>query len=229
MANNSSTRPKSTATERRVGQHEGDHHPMSSTSTTPVVSRRTALAGLSASGLGLALAATIHHASAQDAAAEIAKHPLVGSWMGGSNPNDVGLSHFAADGSFSGQGSVIATGPDGALIYSDPAKGVWEPDGARGAHLTFTWASRDATGAVTGYTTVDGYPVASEDGTSFLDDGTKVVITLRDPTGAVTQVINTVPRVIGVRVTPGKPGYEEVLALLATQPAATPGAGTPTT
>jgi hypothetical protein len=192
------------------------------------LSRRTALAGLGATGLGLALAATVRQASAQDATTEMASHPLVGTWMGGGSPNDVGLAHFAADGSFAVQGSVIATGPDGALIYSDPAMGVWEPVSARGAHLTFTWASRDATGAVTGYTTVDGYPVASEDGLSLVDDGTKVVITLLDPAGAVTQVINTIPPVISVRVTPGKPGYEEVLALLAARPAATPEAGTPT-
>jgi hypothetical protein len=41
-------------------------------------------------------------------------------------------------------------------------------------------------------------------------------------------VFNGVPRVVGVRVLPGKPGYEEVLALIAAQPAATPMASTPT-
>lgn len=43
------------------------------------VSRRTALAGLGAGGLGVALAAA-RPAAAQDAAAEMAKHPIVGFW-----------------------------------------------------------------------------------------------------------------------------------------------------
>jgi hypothetical protein len=106
--------------------------------------------------------------------------------------------------------------------------GVWEPVSERGIHVTFTGQNRDATGAVTGTVTVDGYPVANEDGMSFWDDGTQAVVTLRDPTGAVTQVINTVPRVAGVRATPGKISYEEALAMLAAQPAATPAAATPT-
>jgi hypothetical protein len=55
-----------------------------------------------------------------------------------------------------------------------------------------------------------------------------VVITLRDPTGAVTQEITGVPRVTGVRVYPGKPGFEELLALFAARQPATPESGTPT-
>jgi hypothetical protein len=191
------------------------------------VSRRTALSGLGAGSLGLTLAATVRHAAAQDAATEMATHPMVGTWLAGTGPNDLGLTHFDADGNADFQSSVVAAGSDGALTYNDPRMGVWEPISERGIHLTFTWASRDATGAVTGTFTVDGYPVASEDGQSFVDDGTKVVVTLRDPAGATTQVINTVPRVSGVRMTPGNPGYEELLAMIAAQPGATP-AATPT-
>jgi hypothetical protein len=47
-------------------------------------------------------------------------------------------------------------------------------------------------------------------------------VTLRDATGAVIQEISTVPAVAGVRMMPGKPGYDELLAMLATRPAATP-------
>jgi hypothetical protein len=186
------------------------------------VTRRTALAGLGAGGLGLALAATTRHASAQDAAAEMANHPLVGTWLNGANVNELGLVHLAADGNSTFQGGSVATGPDGALISSSSFMGVWEPVSERGIHITFTWQNRDATGAVTSTVTVDGYPVANEDGMSFWDDGTQAVVTVRDPSGATTQVINTVPRVAGVRVTPGKPGYEEALAMLATPAAATP-------
>jgi hypothetical protein len=155
---------------------------------------------------------------------------MVGTWLSGTNPNDLALVHWDADGSMDFQGSTApTTASDGAVTYNDTAMGVWEPSSARGIHITFTFASRDATGAVTGTTTVDGYPVASEDGLSFTDEGTKVVVTLRGPTGVVTQVINGVPPVSGVRVTPGKPGYEEVLAMIGAQPAATPAAATPAT
>jgi hypothetical protein len=80
---------------------------------------------------------------------------------------------------------------------------------------------------VTGTTTVDGYPEASKDGPSFSDLGINVVVTLRDPTGKVSQAINGVPPVSGVRVTMGKPGYEEALVMIATLPTATPSDGTP--
>jgi hypothetical protein len=116
----------------------------------------------------------------------------------------------------------VATGPDNRMIHSTPFAGVWEPDGARGIHITFTATTYDTTGAVTGTLTVDGYPVANEDGESFWDDGTRAVVTVRDATGAVSQEITTVPAVAGVRMAPGKPGYDEVLALLAAGPAATP-------
>lgn len=183
------------------------------------LSRRAALAGAGAAGL--ALAAT-RPSAAQDAAAEMASHPIVGTWLAGTNPNDLGLTHFDADGNVTLQGSIVAPGPAGATAYNDPAMGVWEPTSARGIHINFTWASRDAGGAVTGTTTVDGYPVVSDDGASFVDDGTQVVVTLRDPAGAVTQEIHTVPPVTGRRMTPGKPGYAEVLALIAARSSATP-------
>ena len=195
---------------------------MSNASTKHIVTRRTALAGLSAGGIGVALAATARSASAQDAATEMANHPLVGTWLAGTGPNDLQLVHWDADGNMDWQWNVAPTVTDGVTTYNDTVMGVWEPDSERGIHISFTWASRDASGAVTGTTTVDGYPVASDDGSSFVDDGTRAVVTLRDPSGAVTQEITGVPRVTGVRVTPGKPGYEEVLALIAAAATATP-------
>src|SRR5687767_6355105 len=193
---------------------------MSTSTLSAPVSRRTALAGLSAGGLGVALAA--RHAAAQDATAEMANHPLVGVWLAGANVNELGLVHLAADGSSTFQGGSIATGPDDALTFSGSAMGVWEPVSERGIHITFTWQNRDPTGAVTSTVTVDGYPVANEDGMWFWDDGTQAVVTVRNPTAAVIEEINGVPRVAGVRMTPGKPGYEEALAMLASPAAATP-------
>jgi hypothetical protein len=195
---------------------------MTTSNTGRAVSRRSALAGLGAGGLGLALAATVRHAAAQDAAAEMANHPLVGTWMTGTGPLDLAVAHWDADGDMTNNGLFAVPGPDGTVIHSNPFAGVWEPDGDRGIHITFMAVTYDAAGAVTGTITVDGYPVANEDGQSFWDDGTRVVVTLRDATGAVSQVITTVPAVAGVRMAPGKPGYDEVLAMLAARQAATP-------
>lgn len=43
------------------------------------LTRRTALAGLGAGGLGLALA--VHPAAARDSTAEMANHPIVGTFL----------------------------------------------------------------------------------------------------------------------------------------------------
>ena len=152
----------------------------------------------------------------------MANHPLVGTWMTGTSPADFAVVHWDADGNMTNNGFFATPGPDGTVIHSNPFAGVWEPDGERGIHITFMALTYDAAGAVTGTITVDGYPVANEDGNSFWDDGTRVVVTLRDATGAVSQEIATVPAVAGVRMAPGKPGYDEVLAMLAAGPAATP-------
>src|SRR6478752_6510477 len=65
-ANSASTWPKSYATERAVGQHSGDH-PMHTTNTSPIVSRRAALAGLGAGTLAVVLATTAGPLLAQEA------------------------------------------------------------------------------------------------------------------------------------------------------------------
>jgi hypothetical protein len=69
----------------------------------------------------------------------------------------------------------------------------------------------------------------SDDGASFWDEAGDATVTLRDPAGAVVMVIEEVDPIGGVRMAPGKPGYDELLAMLAAQPGATPDAGTPAT
>lgn len=194
---------------------------MTSANTPRPVSRRTALAGLGAGGLGVALSGTARHVSAQDTSA-MTNHPMVGTWLSGTGPNDLALVHWDADGHMDLQGTIFPISTDGVLTYNDQAMGVWEPVDDHGIHITFTWATRDAAGAVTGTTTVDAYPVANAGGDSFRDDGTRVVITVRDPNGVVTDTIKTVPPVNGVRVRPGNPGYADVLARIAAEPGATP-------
>ncbi len=128
-------------------------------------------------------------------------------------------------------GDMFSQTPDGALAFSSPGLGVWEPISERGVHFTFTATNYDATGMVLGTTTVDGYPVASEDGMSFWDDGTMVTLTIRDPNGAITQVLGPgLPgaAIGGTRMVAGNAGYEAQLVLIAAHEGATPEAGTPT-
>lgn len=91
------------------------------------VSRRTALAGLGASGLGLALAATAPLASAQETTpVAMAGHPMVGTWV---VDRDTTKANDAP--------SIVVYTADGGLI--DPSQGVagvWEATGPRSAAWT---------------------------------------------------------------------------------------------
>lgn len=103
---------------------------MTTSHTTPSVSRRTALAGLGAAGLGLALAATVRQAAAQKATPlPMAGHPLVGDWLltgqlPAPAPAFVDRVFIAAD------GSCVDVDRDGVVSL-----GAWAPTGARTAHL----------------------------------------------------------------------------------------------
>ena len=172
------------------------------------LSRRHALAGLGIGGL--AVAARSLSTSAQDDA-EMASHPMAGIWLA-VTPDGPGPSFFFADGSFIGSSSPISAGPDGTISFLSPQYGTWEPDSEYGIHFTSVQNVHDATGAFTGTTTVDGYPVASEDGESFYDDGSRVRVTIRDASGAITMVLGedgSLPPVYGNRMRPGAPGFQE--------------------
>ena len=193
---------------------------MTTSRTVVPVSRRAALAGLGAGGLGLAFAARGGSASAQDATADaLANHPIVGVWMV-TTPTGLGLAAFAADGIHIGGVPTAQAGPQG-VTFTGAQAGTWEPTGPRGIHFTGVQLHSDADGTFTGTVTIDGYPEVSEDGQTLFDDETRSVITTRDAAGAVLQVTPALgaPPVTGVRMGVGIPGF----------PAATPTAGTPTT
>jgi hypothetical protein len=97
--------------------------------------------------------------------------------------------------------------------------GTWEADSDRRGHFTATQLLSDATGAFLGSVTVDGYPEVNEDGQTFVDDGSKVMVTIRDATGAIVQQMPGAggPPVTGIRMAPGVPGF----------PTGTPPTGTP--
>jgi hypothetical protein len=195
---------------------------MSTSRIATSLSRRTALAGLGAGGIGVALAAPGRIAAAQDASADLAGHPLTGTWLAMANPAATDAPQFPAPSLFAADGTVLLVfpatqvGPQG-VVFNAPVMGVWEADGERRGHFTAVQLLSDANGASLGSITIDGYPEVSEDGQTFIDDGSKVMITIRDASGAIVdQILPTgAPAgrpVTAVRMGVGAPGFPEVAA-----------------
>lgn len=183
------------------------------------VSRRAALTGLGAGGLGLTLAARGGIAAAQDAAAELASHPIVGAWMVAA-PTGPALAVFAADGTNVQGVPTAQAGPQG-VTFTGAQVGTWEPVSERGVHFTGVQLLTDASGAFVGSVTIDGHPVVSEDGRALVDDAPETTITIRDAAHNVVEVVTPYPGGVpatGVRMGVGAPGFLE----------GTPGTATPT-
>ncbi len=113
------------------------------------LSRRTALAGLSAAGLGLALTATGRGASAQEETGDLAGHPLTGTWAV-LTPGGVVPQIHGADGSLIAAFPPNYVDPALGLTFQGPALGRWEADGERTGHFTFIQALSDANGTYVG-------------------------------------------------------------------------------
>jgi hypothetical protein len=165
-------------------------------------------------------------AAAQEATPDdLAGHPMTGTWLAMANPPLPVAPQIAAPSVFGADGSVLLmfpltqAGPQG-VVFNAPGVGTWEVDGERRAHFMAVQVLSDATGAFRATLTGDGYPEASEDGQTFADDGSKVMITVCDPAGAVVgQFSGAGARpVTATRMGPGNPGF----------PAAAPAAATPT-
>ena len=191
---------------------------MTTHGTDTSVSRRAALAGLGAGGLGLALAAAARPASAQDAATDMATHPIVGAWNS-MTPNGPSLGIFHADGTAVWANPGSSQDPALGLIHLSSSIGTWEPVSERVIHFTGITLVSDPNGTFTSTITVDGYPEVSEDGQSHHDDQSQAKITIRDAAGAIVQEIAAAgsPPVVGYRMGVGSPGFPE----------GTPAAGTP--
>ena len=187
------------------------------TRPTPAVSRRAALAGLGAGGLGLALAA--HQVSAQEATpAAMAGHPIVGNWMV-TTPAGPAMAVFLADGTNIQGLPATQAGPNGVVFVSTQV-GSWEPVSERGVHFTGVQLHSDASGALVGTVTIDAYPMVSEDGQTLLDDDPRSGPIIRDATGAIiADLRGGGPPATGVRMGVGV-GVPDL-------PAGTPAAGTP--
>jgi hypothetical protein len=193
---------------------------MTSTRSFDSVSRRSALAGLGAGGLGLALAARGGSAAARDATAEaMANHPIVGVWM--VTALGPALAVFSADGTNIQGVPTAQAGPQG-VTFTGAQVGTWEPISERGIHFTSVQLQTDVNGNYVGSVTIDGHPVVSEDGQTLVDDAPETTITFRDAAGNVVNVVKPATggaRATGVRMGVGAPGFPE----------ATPAAATPTT
>ena len=179
--------------------------------------RRSVL--LSAASGALTGALTLGHShgvAARQGTPALADHPLTGDWMAMANRPPPGSPQVPATSHFGADGSVLLVFPPtqvgmAGVEFVSPHVGTWEADSDRRGHFTATQLLSDATGAFLGSVTVDGYPEVSEDGQTFVDDGSKVMVTIRDATGAVVQQMPGAsgPPVTGIRMAPGVPGFPE--------------------
>jgi hypothetical protein len=180
--------------------------------------RRTAVAGLGAGGLGVALGARSGRAAQ---AMSTADHPLMGVWLAMANPPRRDQDpQYPAPSIFAADGTVVLSfvpaqiNMQGELQFTGSPLGVWEPYDEQTGHFTVVQVLADKEGNLAGSLTIDGHPKVNADGLSFTDDGSLVTVTIRDPTG---KVVNVIPPAKGTPVTaikmrvgnPGFPGEED--------------------
>jgi hypothetical protein len=201
---------------------------MSLTRRAFTLSRRTALTRFGVGGLIATLASTlpiaaVSRASAQGAG-DLASHPLTGWWMAMANPPLPDDPQIAVPSFFSADGSVVLlfpvaqAGPNG-LQFNAACGGTWVADSDRRGHFTAVQSLSDANGTFLGTTTIDGFPEVNEDGMTFIDDGSRVTVTIRDPAGAIVDSLSGAAArpVTATRMGEGSSGFPE----------ASPAAGTP--
>jgi hypothetical protein len=194
---------------------------MNTSQTNRSVSRRAALAGLGVGGVGVALGTTSRSAAAQDTAAGMAIHPIVGTWLEVSP--GVSLTRFGADGAVITAWAANFADGEGNVVFQSPGVGVWEPVDDRSVRFSSVAIYSDAAGTFKATSTLDGYLTVSEDGQTFVDDwthGTK--FTDRDANNNVIGEFTgdgTLPPVTGVRVSVWDVPFPE----------SSPSAATPTT
>ena len=147
---------------------------MSTAHAATTVTRRTALAGLGAGGMGLALARNTASVSAQDAP-DTAGHLLTGVWQWNAdpgNPEQPSFAIFHADGSYT-EWQMVA----------GQAIGIWRPTGERAADLLFVFTDGNPSLEVyqPGIVTFTIAIELDESGDAFTAEG---MIDARDPGGS---------------------------------------------
>jgi hypothetical protein len=131
---------------------------MVTTYANSLISRRAALGGIGAAGLGAALAARPSLVAAQEAST--ADHPLVGSWLLDVFP-DVPTNAFEAF-ILHADGTYVEANADGSVRI-----GAWEATGPTTANLTIVAYDMDANGASAGATKVRVAITLREDGDTY--------------------------------------------------------------
>ena len=176
----------------------------------PTVTRRTALAGLGAGGLGLTLRS--RGASAQDATpSPTAGHPIVGTWiidrdLRGTTEVPV-VVLFTADGGFIDPGQGVV--------------GVWEPTGPRSVAMTIIPFTDGGAG---GYVVVRAPWDVDDGGDTMSGTATVTVVT---PDGTVVATDELTSNATRLRVDPLENGGQ-ALAGFPTWSPAPPVDATPT-
>jgi hypothetical protein len=179
------------------------------------LSRRAVVGSL---GLSAALGlGQVHRASAQ--ATDLSSHPLTGTWLAMANPPLPDDPQFPAPSLFAADGTVLLVFPTTQVgaqgpFFNAPVMGVWEADSDRRGHFTAVQLMSAADGTVLGSVTIDGYPEVSEDGQTLIDDGSRVMITIRDAAGAIVDQVMPTGQpsgrpVTAVRMAVGAPGFPQ--------------------
>ena len=178
------------------------------------MSRISLVALIAVALLGVIAGRTVPGTSAQDEAASLEGHPLVGTWMA-MTPFGASPETFHTDGSFVAGPPIVEPGENGPRFLG-PGIGTWESTGPNSGHATFVQALGDETGAYTGTLTIDAHLEVSEDGQSFTDDSVETTKTIRDAGSNVVQVIQpyaagdgAIPPVTANRMSPGNAGLPE--------------------
>jgi hypothetical protein len=178
--------------------------------------------GAAAVGLG-----GIRQAVAQASGSELASHPIVGAWLvrNPTEPPTASPVSFTADGIMTVAWVPSYVDPQLGVVSQATAIGTWEPTGERSIRFTVVQALSAGDGTYLGTFTLDGNPEVSEDGLSFVDEGTMAKVTIRDADDRITFEAGggegeepMTPPVHARRIQIGDPGF----------PTATPAAGTPT-
>ena len=197
---------------------------MGTVRSNPTVSRRAAVTGLGAAGLGMAIVA--QGTSAQDATAEMTNHPLVGSWAVQTLGGVVPQLHCA-------DGSIVAFFPPSyvdpvlGLTFQGPALGRWEADGERRGNFTFLQALSDAAGAYAGTFQLSAGIEAGEDGETWFGHNQPRII-MRDAANNVVadEVLPLDPTPTATRI---GATADSIMLPVVPPTGATPESGTPTT
>ena len=188
------------------------------------LSRRATLAG-AAAGIAAAGASRAAPAAAQEAtpAADLAGHPLVGTWAVMSPGGVVPQTH-GPDGSVVAAFAPNYVDPVLGLTFQGTALGRWEAVGERGARFTALQALSDADGTYVGSFLLAAGMEVSEDGQTWSSSGeTRIVVRDATNTIVVDEVLPVEPVVTATRM--GATAESVVLPVVA--PGTGPAIGTP--